>query len=48
MTGADWKHACRMADEGEVVAEIEVSDEELASITTHEVLNTFSRGGNGQ
>lgn len=43
MTDEDWQHACRMADEAEVVAEIEVSDEELAAITTHEVLNTLAQ-----
>lgn len=42
MTEDEWQHGQRMADEGEVVEEIEISDEELARITTHEALKAIA------
>jgi hypothetical protein len=42
MTQAEYEHACRMCDEGEVVQVIEVSDEEVAAITAKELLSAIA------
>lgn len=42
MTDAEWAHCERMADEGEVVMEIEVSDDEVAAITANAILSKLT------
>ena len=42
MTDAEYEHACRMADEGEAVQVIEVSDEEVAAITATELCKALA------
>lgn len=42
VTDAEWEYCERMADEGEVVMEIEVSDEEVAAITANAILRKLT------
>jgi hypothetical protein len=42
MSDAEWAHCERMADEGEVVMEIEVSDEEMAAITANVIMSKLT------
>lgn len=42
MNNAEYEHACRMTDEGEVLEVIEVSDEEVAAITASELCKALA------
>lgn len=42
MTPEEWMECFRQNDEGEVVEEIEITNEELAKITAHESLKAIA------